>query len=119
VVRRDPPERHAHEDPYVAVRDAFDAARRQVEDYVRKRRGETKSHDTPAHGEISRLLAERDCGFIRSADGREIYFHRNSVLHDGFDRLDVGSEVRYTEEAGEEGPQASTVQRLGKHHPVG
>lgn len=37
----------AHEDAYVAVRDAFDAMQRQLEDYARKRRGEVKRHDTP------------------------------------------------------------------------
>ncbi len=31
VVNRDPAEQHAHEDVRVAVRDAFDAARRQLE----------------------------------------------------------------------------------------
>lgn len=34
---------HSHEDPYVAVRDAFDALRRQLEDFVRIRRGDVKS----------------------------------------------------------------------------
>ena len=34
----------AHEDPYVAVRDAFNAARRQLENYERRRRGEIKRH---------------------------------------------------------------------------
>ena len=38
VVKRDPPEHHAHEDVHVAVRDAFDAARRQIEDHVRRLR---------------------------------------------------------------------------------
>lgn len=33
---------HAHEDAYVAVRDAFDAATRQLEDYVRRRRDTLK-----------------------------------------------------------------------------
>ena len=32
------------EDPFVAVRDAFDAARRQLEDHARRQRGEVKSH---------------------------------------------------------------------------
>jgi ribosomal subunit interface protein len=36
VVKRDPAEHHAHEDIRVAVRDAFDATRRQLEDYVRR-----------------------------------------------------------------------------------
>jgi cold shock CspA family protein len=35
------------------------------------------------------------------------------VLHPGFERLEVGTEVRFTEEAGEQGPQASTVAILG------
>ena len=34
----------AHEDPYVAVRDAFNAARRQLENYERRRRGQIKRH---------------------------------------------------------------------------
>lgn len=38
---------HAHEDVYVAIRDAFDAARRQVEDYARRRRGEVKARAVP------------------------------------------------------------------------
>ena len=40
----------AHEDIYVAIRDAFDAARRQLEDYARTRRGETKSHEPTSRG---------------------------------------------------------------------
>jgi ribosomal subunit interface protein len=39
VVNRD----HA-EDVYVALRDAFDAAKRQLEDYARKIRGDVKTH---------------------------------------------------------------------------
>jgi ribosomal subunit interface protein len=38
VVNREPHEHQAHEDVYVAIRDAFDAARRQLEDFVRERR---------------------------------------------------------------------------------
>lgn len=33
-----------HEDVYVAIRDSFDAIRRQLEDYARRRRGEVKTH---------------------------------------------------------------------------
>jgi len=32
------------EDVYVALRDAFDAAKRQLEDYARKMRGDIKTH---------------------------------------------------------------------------
>jgi cold shock CspA family protein len=48
----------------------------------------------------------------------EIYFHRNSVLDADFDKLKIGTEVRFVEEAGDKGPQASTVKVVGKHHIV-
>jgi len=118
VIGRNPAARHAHEDAYVAVRDAFDAARRLLEEYVRERRGEVKLHAVPDHGRIARLLADRDCGFIETSGGAEIYFHRNSVVDGGFERLAVGDEVRFVAQDGEsaQGPQASAVIPLGRHH---
>ena len=109
---------HSHEDVYVAIRDAFAALRRQLEDYVQKRRGKTKRHEPPAHGRILSMEPDGDYGRIETPDNRVIYFHRNSVLNSGFDRLDVGSEVRFVEEPGDSGPQASTVAPVGKHHVV-
>lgn len=44
IIRRDPAEKHAHEDVFVAVRDAFHAARRRLQDQVRRRRGDVKHH---------------------------------------------------------------------------
>lgn len=119
LASRAPSAHHAHEDVYVAVRDAFKAARRQLQDRVRVRRGEVKPHEPPPHGRIVSLDRSRECGRIATADGREIYFHRNSVLNVSFDRLEPGIEVRFSEEPGEQGPQASTVQVVGKHHIVG
>lgn len=121
VVNRDPAEHHAYEDAYVAIRDAFDAAARQLEDYARRQRADTKTHEpgSAPHGRVAKLFTEEGYGFIEVSDGREIYFHRNSVLDDAFDKLAVGSEVRFAEEEGNEGPQASTVRFIGKHHPVG
>lgn len=116
VVSRNPGEDHAHEDPYVAIRDAFRAARRQLQDTARKRSGKVKAHETPPHGTVLRLLAYEGYGFIQTADGREIYFHRNSVANSGFDKLEEGAEVRFAEDVGDEGPQASFVQPVGKHH---
>ncbi len=67
-------------------------------------------HDEHPHGMIVKLFAEGGYGFIKTLDGREFYMHRNSVLHDGFDSLKIGTEVRFVPELGEKGPQASTVQ---------
>ena len=36
---------HAHEDAYVAIRDAFNAAGRRLEEHARKVRGEVKTHE--------------------------------------------------------------------------
>jgi ribosomal subunit interface protein len=118
VVSRHPKDKHAHEDIYVAIRDAFDAARRQLEDHVRKRGGKVKLHETPLHGKVVRIFPYEGYGFIAASDGREIYFHKNSVLSEAFDSLEVGAEVRLSvaERESAEGPQASTVVPIGKHH---
>jgi cold shock CspA family protein len=105
-----------HEHILVAIKDAFSAAQRQIEDSIRKMRGDTKVHEEEDHGHVAKFLAGEDDGFIETADGREVYFHRNSVLDGAFDRLKVGAEVRFVEEMGEKGPQATTVRLIGKHH---
>lgn len=119
VVSRDPGQHHAHEDLYVAIRDAFDAVERRLQDVERTRRGQVKQHAVPAHGRISELVPALDCGRIETADGRDIYFHRNAVVEGDFDHLEIGMQVRFVEEMGAEGPQASTVHPVGKHHPIG
>ena len=118
VVGRERGLNHAHENAHVAVRDAFDAARRQLEDHARSRRGEVKVHSVPDHGQVARLLWDRDCGFIAAADGQEIYFHRNSVAEGAFDQLTVGTEVRFVAQHSEsaEGLPASTVVPFAKRH---
>lgn len=115
AINRDAGKDHAHEDVYVAIRDAFSAARRRLEDYSQKRQLMVKAHEVPPHGRVSELNAEQGYGRIETPEGRQIYFHRNSVLNDEFPRLKIGSEVRFAEEQGEEGPQASTVRAVGKH----
>jgi ribosomal subunit interface protein len=116
VVTHEPSQHTEYKDIHVALRDAFDSARRQLEDYVRRRRGAVKSHETAPHARVSKLFPDESYGFIETPDGREIYFHCDSVLHDGFNRLEVGTEVTFVEEEGKKGPQASTVKPVGKHH---
>jgi len=115
VVNRDPGEDHAHEDLHVAIRDAFDATRRRLQDHMRRLDGQMKQHEAPSIGHIVRVFAERDYGFLETEAGEEIYLHRNAVRDDGFDRLKVGDRVRYVldPEEGDKGPQASAVVPLG------
>lgn len=101
------------EDLSIAIREAFEAAERQVEEFSRRRRGEVKTPVGPPTGRVVRLFPEEGFGFVEASDGREVYFHRNAVL-EGFEILEVGSEVRFAEEQGIEGPQASTVSLVGR-----
>jgi cold shock CspA family protein/ribosome-associated translation inhibitor RaiA len=118
VASHDPGPDEAHEDAYVALRDAFTAAKRQLQDHVRNsyKRGEgrPKESNGSAHGRVTFIDVEKEWGWIEPDDGRRIYFHRNSVLG-GIDQVAVGDEVRFTEEDGNEGPQASTVHPIGTH----
>ncbi len=101
--------REPHEDLYVSIGDAFRAARRQIEDYDRKRRREVKYHEEMPRAIVSALFPEKGYGFLTTPDDREFYFHKNSVLRDKFKNLKIGTKVRFVEELGEKGPQASTV----------
>jgi cold shock CspA family protein len=94
---------------YAAIRDAFNAARRRLEDYVRRQRGEVKFRGEIPRALVSQLFREEGYGFLETPNGREIYFHRDSVLHLGFDRLVIGTNVRFAEEKGERG-------QLGSHY---
>ena len=109
VARREHRARPGHEDVYVALRDAFRAVRRQLEDYEREQRLEVKHHEPPQQGLVSEVYPAEDFGRIQSRDGRSIYFHRNSVLGEDFEHLTTGTPVRFVEEPGDRGPQASTV----------
>lgn len=102
----------AHEDLHVAIRDAFRAARRQLEDLARRQRADVKTRVEPEHGRVSYVDVEGEWGYL-DANGRQVYFHHNSVLD--HTALAVGDEVRFTEEPGEKGPQATSIARVGEH----
>ncbi len=97
------------------VRAAFDAARRQLQKLTELQRSDVKVHpEQQASAMVVRLFPELDYGFLRTLDGRELYFHRRAVLNGDFIRLEVGTGVRFDEEEGDEGPQASTVEIVDK-----
>ena len=110
VVNRD-----RHEDVYVALRDAFDAAKRQLDDYSRRLRRDTKAHSQEFTGLVARLVPEERYGFIRRIDGSELYFHFDNLVNASFDQIKAGDEVKFIEEMAAEGPQAKRVS-VGQHH---
>jgi len=110
----------AHTDVHVAIRDAFAAAVRRLEDFVRRQNGQLKRHAMEPHGVVSLLHREEGYGFIETAAGDEVYFTRNSVLRGAFRRLRAGSKVRFVTAPRTRGrtQQASTVRIIGKHNLV-
>ena len=101
----DPERKHAR----VAVREAFDIARRRLQDYGRRQRGTVKAPARQPRGRVAQLFPIDEYGYIEAQDGHEVYFQKSSVLKNAFDRLTVGSTVSFVEESGDKGPQASTV----------
>lgn len=115
AVMREPGEGNLHDPLDAVLRDAIDAARRQLQELVERQRGETKKHpQQEAAAVVNRLFPEEDYHFIKNLNGQEIYFHRNSVIHDDFDRLEIGTGVRYVAGEGEKRLQATTVQIVNK-----
>lgn len=110
---RNADERHA--DVNFALNDAFKRARRQLQDRVRKIQGKVKHHEGPPLARVKEIDPSGEYGFLEGDDGREIYFHKNSVVGASIDDLEVGARVSFAEGCGDKGPQASTVKLLGKH----
>lgn len=118
VVAREPRDSDMHGDLRTIVLDAFKAARRQLQSLTQRQRGVIKTPREP-RGLVVRLFPAADgqregYGFLKTLDGRDVYFHEHSVLHADFQRLTVGTEVRFVEREGDDGPQASSVQVISK-----
>jgi cold shock CspA family protein/ribosome-associated translation inhibitor RaiA len=116
VVTQEGSQHPEYKDVLIAIRDAFDSARRQLEDYVRRHRGSVKQLASAPHARVIKLFPMEGYGFLETPDRREIYFHQNSVLNQGYADLNIGAEVVFVEEQGENGPQASTVKPARRHH---
>jgi ribosomal subunit interface protein len=114
AINRNPPQDQAHEDIYVAIRDAFNALVRQIEDVSRVGRGDIKTHVAKPAGLIVKLFQEEKYGFLEDPEAGEIYFHANSVPDNGFSKLKVGSKVHYRAEPGDNGLQATVVEPIGR-----
>jgi cold shock CspA family protein len=111
IIGRNPDADHAHEDPYVAVRDAFMAARRKLRERRLKRDGQVKTHAPATAGRVVSLNPD-GFGFIEIDGGPEVYFHRNALTNETFDRLTAGTVVRISMSETDGRSQASTVHVL-------
>jgi cold shock CspA family protein/ribosome-associated translation inhibitor RaiA len=118
VATREPSNGQRRDSVHTVIRDCFEALRRQLEELSDKQRGDVKRHPAQeVQAFVYRIFPEEGYGFIMTSEGREVYFHRNAVLHGDFDRLEVGVGVSYHEEMGDKGLQASTVHLIEKKTP--
>jgi cold shock CspA family protein/ribosome-associated translation inhibitor RaiA len=111
VVTREPGNKRKIQNPLPSViREAFKIAERQLKELNKFRKVDTKVHPQKLAGAyIIQLFKDEGYGFIRDFEGRDIYFHKNSLINVEFDKLKVGTTVSFIEETGDKGPQASTV----------
>jgi ribosomal subunit interface protein len=113
VVTREAGEGSIHDDLYKVVHDAFKVAERRVKKLNARQRGDVKRHPEQEPEAVVTQMFD-DHGFLETMEGTTVYFHENSVQPPGFGALKVGSTVAFTEEAGEEGPQATSVRPVDR-----
>jgi ribosomal subunit interface protein len=110
--------RKCNEDVYVAIRDAFNALGRQLEEHSRRQNGHVKAHIEVLHGHIVRMIPNEGYGFIEGDDGTEYYFSVTNVTYPNFNNLMIGDSVEYLAEPLSQGWQAHHVTREKNNHIV-
>jgi cold shock CspA family protein/ribosome-associated translation inhibitor RaiA len=117
VVKSRPGNGSGRDSIFKVVNDTFEAAYRKMKKTREIQRQAVKSHpEQEANGIVAKVLKARGFGFLEAADGRKIYFHKNSVSQGRFAELRSGDAVNFTEELGRKGPQASTVRLVYRTH---
>lgn len=96
-------------DIYIAIRDAFDAIARRLEEHSRKRHGHVKTHSLVVHGSVSRVMQDSGYGFIEGVDGNEYYFNETNLSYPHATHLEVGDMVEFIPQVFSEGRQASHI----------
>ena len=103
--------RKSDPDIYVAIRDAFDALERQLEEHARKRHGQVKTHEEVVYGHVARMMTQDGYGFIEGNDDNEYYFSITNMAHPTFEQLVIGEEVEFISHTENDGLQAHRVKR--------
>ena len=113
-IGREPGNNFAHEDVYVSIRDAFNAAERKLRKMKEEVVGRPEVLVSPLQGKIETLNTDEGFGHIATTDNRLIYFHRNAVVNGEFEDLQVGDTVELSvdHKDADEGPHASMVRMI-------
>ncbi|MFO8027098.1 MAG: HPF/RaiA family ribosome-associated protein [Opitutales bacterium] len=104
-----------HDTVETVVRRAFDAIERQLKEHTeRLREGQREHSEEDVPGTVIVIDKDKRYGIIKTVAGRDIYFTDKAVLHEDFDRIEIGTAVRYVDQPGDDGPRASTVEIVEK-----
>lgn len=95
-----------------AIRSAFEAVAIELRKYREKRaQTEVRLAPVPPHrGVVCKLFPKERYGFILQEGGGEVYFHAHALQGLTFEQVEDGLDVCFNVEAGNKGPQATTVQ---------
>lgn len=96
--------------------EAFDTLGLQLKEFQRKRRQSSMPQESTGgagvSGVIKSIFPYESYGFITSQEGREIYFHENSLKDVTMEELSEGDQVRFGEGEGDKGPTAAWVKTV-------
>jgi len=67
IESHEPSKHGAHVDVYVAIRDAFNAAGRKLQDYARRQNSAVKLHQGRPRARVAKLFPEQRYGFLENA----------------------------------------------------
>jgi cold shock CspA family protein/ribosome-associated translation inhibitor RaiA len=103
-------QKYANPNARTALRDAFEAAEKQLLAYKGRLVEDTaKPSASAVTGQVTLIEPGADHGFLLTNTGTQLYFHRDSVTDGSFARLKEGDVVHYVEEEGDAGPTATKV----------
>ncbi|MFH0876694.1 MAG: cold shock domain-containing protein [Candidatus Omnitrophota bacterium] len=60
-------------------------------------------------GKVKKVVRDRGFGFISDNDGREVFFHKGSLVDAKFEELNDGQSVEFEVEQAEKGPRAFNI----------
>jgi ribosome-associated translation inhibitor RaiA len=105
-----PTENYHNADLRAVLKEAFQAAERQLSDFKRRQHDGAKgAAGTAMHGSVAQILPEQDHGFILTSAGVQLFFSRTSITSVALEALKIGDNVHYIERDGDNGPIASKV----------
>jgi len=109
-IARETAQGSAQDDLVLAVNRAFSAAEKALKKRKKKLDGiEVKHHPPVLHGEITELEPELGYGWVQADDGRKVYFQRDGMTSNDWQRLHKGIRLRFREMQGEKGAFAASV----------